>query len=189
MKTKHIFGILLLCLCNITFVNCNKENEKYYSSIPGGGFAYRANAVHFYYVDKAGNSLIDADNLETYPIPCNSKNTKPDVLELRVNGYYGEYSCQIGKDQEGKTYFTTSAPIDQSTNKYTFFVYSEDTFDQFDLAYGYRPDAVGGNGWSATILSWKINGKHVYSDEDNSKKKDIKIYIQKENGETKIWTE
>ena len=178
MKTINLFGLTFLLLLCLT--GCNEDNHEteYYNSIPGGKPFFRANTVQFHYVDKEGNNLIDKNNISTYPIPCKNSNAKPELPSFDENRYYASpFGAQVLTNQEGEDFFSLYFPGDGSSNQYTFYVYFKDTFDRFDLTYGYRNDAIGGDGWSATVLSLKINGKHVYADEECGS--DYKVYINR----------
>ncbi len=92
-------------------------------------------------------------------------------------------------DEDGTPYFKCYFPIDQSTDTYTFYVYSNGSFDRFELLYGYTNDAVGGDGWMAHVLSLRINGQHVYSDEEN-KNLGCSVYLRKSAaGTQEVWSE
>ena len=195
MKTRKLLGLLLLLVGALGFSGCSDEDDGYYHSVPGGGFGYRANTVHFYYVDGEGNSLVDEANPTTYPIPCEETDVEPSAPEEADEyGYYypaNWTNCRLGMDDEGKIYFNLSFPIDESTNTYSFHVYSNGSFDRFDLTYGYTDGAIGGDGWYAHVLSLKINGQHVYSDEEKREAEaaGCKVYLQKSGEETLVWSE
>ena len=183
--------MLSLLAAVIAFSGCSSEDDGYYHSVPGGGFAYRANTVHFYYLDKDGNSLIDETLPATFPLPCADKEAQLPVPEVDEYGYYssGDWtSCQVAKDEAGMPFFSLSFPVDESTNTYSFYVYSNGSFDQFDLTYGYTNDAIGGDGWYAHVLSLKINGRHVYSDEENTNF-GCSVYIRRTDAGTQVWSE
>ena len=137
MKTRKLLGLLLLLVGALGFSGCSDEDGGYYHSVPGGGFGYRANTVHFYYVDGEGNSLVDEANPTTYPIPCEETDVEPSVPEEADEyGYYypaNWTNCRLGMDDEGKIYFNLSFPIDESTNTYSFHVYSNGSFDRFEM--------------------------------------------------------
>ena len=186
-------GMLLLWVGALGLAGCSDENDGYYRSVPGGGYAYRANTVHFYYLDKDGNSLIDETLPGTFPLPCADKEAQLPVPEVDEYGYYssGDWtSCQIRVDEAGMPYFSCCFPVDQSTDTYSFYVYSSGSFDRFDLKYGYTDDAIGGDGWYAHVLSLKINGQHVYSDEEEREAGAYcKVYMQKADKGTRVWSE
>ena len=163
MKTQKLLGLLLLLVGALGFVN------------------------------ESGSSLIDSSLPATYPVPCADKEAQIPVPEVGEFGYYypANWSiCQIGVDEAGTPYFSCYFPIDQSTDTYSFYVYSNGSFDRFDLTYGYTNDALGGDGWYAHVLSLKINGQHVYSDEEERKAGTYcKVYLQKTGEDTRVWSE
>ena len=167
MKIRQFLATLLLLAGAVALGGCSDEYDPYYHSVPGGGYAYRANDVHFYYVNPEGNSLIDKT------LPSSGTWT----------------SCQIAVDEAGMPFFKCYFPIDQSTDTYTFYVYSNGSFDRFDLSYGYTNDGVGGDGWVTHVLSLKINGQHVYSDEEASSQNTYcSVYVQKSDAGTRVWS-
>lgn len=177
-------------------IGCTADSiTQYYTSVPGGGWASRANNVHFYFLDEDGNSLIDVDDPATYPVPCTSNDEKPDIPDVQDGYYYshGEdgayFSSRIAKDGNGDVFFSTYFPVDQSTYHYSFYVYFDDTFAEFDLTYGYTDDGVGGNGWVSHILSLKVNGTNVYSDQESGTGLYPSVYIRKASGSAIAWGE
>ena len=194
MKTQKLLGLLLLLVGALGFSGCSDEDDGYHHSVPGGGEAMRANTVHFYYVNESGGSLIDKSLPATYPVPCADKEAQIPVPEVDEYGYYYPLAwtaCQILVDEAGTPFFSCYFPIDQSTDTYSFYVYSNGSFDRFDLKYGYTNDALGGDGWYPHVLSLKINGQHVYSDEErwNADGADCKVYLQKTGEDTRVWSE
>ena len=193
MKTQQLWVLLLLLVGVLGFSGCSDDDDGYYHSVPGGGEAARANTVHFYYINEEGGSLIDKSLPATYPVPCADKETQIPVPEVGEFGYYYPANwgiCQIGVDEAGMPFFSCYFPIDESTDTYSFYVYSNDSFDRFDLTYGYTNGAIGGDGWYAHVLSLKINGRHVYSDEEKRKAGTYcKVYLQKTGEDTRVWSE
>ena len=127
-----------------------------------------------------GNSLIEQSLPATYPLPCEDKEAQLPVPEVDEYGYYSSgnwTSCQIAVDEDETPYFKCYFPID---------------FDRFELLYGYTNDAVGGDGWMAHVLSLRINGQHVYSDEERwaAEGADCKVYLRKSAaGTQEVWSE
>lgn len=191
MKIGQFLATFLLLVGAIAFSGCSDEDDGYFHSVPGGGYAYRANTVHFYYVDKEGKSLIDETLPATFPLPCADKEAQLPVPEVDEYGYYypGNWiSCQVAMDEAGMPFFKCNFPVDQSTDTYSFYVYSNGSFDRFDLTYGYTNDGIGGDGWIAHVLSLKINGQHVYSDEEKTGMY-CRVYIQRTDAGTQVWSE
>ena len=196
MKIRQFLATLLLLVGAVALGGCSDDDDPYYHSVPGGGFAYRANTVHFYYIGEDGNSLIEQSLPATYPLPCEDKEAQLPVPEVDEFGYYyssGNWtSCQIAVDEAGTPYSNCYFPIDKSTDTYTFYVYSNGSFDHFELTYGYTNDGVGGDGWIAHVLSLKINGQHVYSDEErrDAESAYCKVYLRKSDaGTQEVWSE
>ena len=193
MKTQKLWGLLLLLVGALGFSGCSDEDDGYYHSTPGGGYSTRANTVHFYYINEEGGSLIDQSLSATYPMPCADKEAQIPLPEVDEYGYYYPLAltaCKIVEDEAGAPYFSCYFPVDESTDTYSFYVYSNGSFDRFDLTYGYTNDALGGNGWAAHVLSLKINGQHVYSDEEERKADTYcKVYLQKTGEDTRVWSE
>ena len=196
MRTRWLWGWLVHVVGALGFSGCSDEADGLYHSVPGGGFGDRENTVHFYYVDGEGNSLVDEANPTTYPIHCDETDVEPSAPEEADEyGYYypaNWTNCRLGMDDEGKIYFNLSFPIDESTNTYSFHVYSNGSFDRFELLYGYTNDAVDGNGWYTHVLSLKINGQHVYSDEEkrDAESAYCKVYLRKSAaGTQEVWSE
>lgn len=192
MKIRQFLATLLLLAGAVALGGCSDEYDPYYHSVPGGGYAYRANDVHFYYVNPEGNSLIDKTLPATFPLPCADREGQLPIPEPDEYGYYSSgtwTSCQIAVDEAGMPFFKCYFPIDQSTDTYTFYVYSNGSFDRFDLSYGYTNDGVGGDGWVTHVLSLKINGQHVYSDEEaGSQNTYCSVYVQKSDAGTRVWS-
>lgn len=188
MKIGNFAAALLACAAGLCLAGCIKESnaKKYYDSVPGGGSFSRANSIRFYYIDKEGNNLIDPANVETYPVPCLGNTEKPEAPVPSKNGYYGKFSSQVVKDEQGNACFTTYTQGNKSSNKSRFFIYFDGGFDEVEVTYGYTPECIGGDGWCAVILSMKINGKQVYCDDDGIGRK---VFIRKADGKTDIWSE
>lgn len=208
MKTTNLFGILLLLLCSIGLISCNdylldpnkdipgneEEEEVWYDNIPDGNFFSRGNTLRFYYFDDEGNSLINPYDPNTYPVSWSEvlenpiertydwKNLIPDsnYPVIVYNGYHN----WIDFDDEEDLYFCTiSAYGDEKQSSYTFPVYVNGDIDQIEITYKYTDkDVIGGKYW-AKIISWKYNGTHVYSDDDEQGKK---VFIKKSNGKTTV---
>lgn len=207
MKTTNLFGILLLLICSISLISCNdylldpnkdilgnEEEEVWYDNIPDGNFFSRGNTLRFYYIDDEGNSQINPYDPNTYPVSWSEalenpiertydwKNLIPDsnYPVIVYNGYHN----WIDFDDEEDLYFCTiSAYGDEKQSSYTFPVYVNGDIDQIEITYKYTDkDVIGGKYW-AKIISWKYNGTHVYSDDDEQGKK---VFIKKSNGETTV---
>lgn len=209
MKTTNLFGILLLMLCAVGFTSCNDhllnpnkeeygngdEEEVWYDNIRNGNFFTRANTLRFYYIDDKGNSLINPNNPATYPVswyevlakPIESTfdrknwNTDPNYITISYNGNHN----WIQFDEEEKLYYcTASAYGDEKQSTYTFPIYVNGDTDQMEITYKYTDkDVFGGKYWGK-IISWKYNGTHVYSDDDEY---DKKVFIRKSNGKTTVY--
>lgn len=185
MKTNYLLRVLLLFFCMVGFISCSEDDgQKYYDSVPEGGSFYRGNTVRFYYMDEDGNNVIRIGEAETYPRFCETKEGIPEVPTPDKQGLYAGNVCQVGTDEEGKAFFSITVPGDERSNAYVFYVYCNEGFDQMDLTYGYTRDALGGDGWYAHILSWKVNGTHVYADKEGQER----VYVQRMKGQTKVWS-
>ena len=179
MKIRQFLATLLLLVGAVALGGCSDDDDPYYHSVPGGGYA----------------CLIEQSLPATYPLPCEDKEAQLPVPEVDEFGYYSSgnwTACQIAVDEDGTPYFKCYFPIDQSTDTYTFYVYSNGSFDRFELLYGYTNDADGGDGWMAHVLSLRINGQHVYSDEERwaAEGADCKVYLRKSDaGTQEVWSE
>lgn len=163
--------------------------DGWYDSMPNGGKFLRANTVRFYYIDKRGNDLIDPDDVNTLPVTSDVE--LDDATELRQDynketiGFYNKNRNSICYDSEEQLYYSTIyAYGDSRQSSYTFFVYANDNVDKLTVRYKHTDkDIVGGDSWS-TIISWRYNGEHIYSDEEKVYYK--KIFITRDNGKTSV---
>ena len=86
-------------------------------------------------------------------------------------------------EEEGLYYCTVSAYGDERQSTYSFPIYVNDEKDTMEITYKYTDrDVIGGKYW-AKMISWKYNGVHVYSDDDEPYKK---VFIKKANGKTTV---
>ena len=102
MKIRQFLATLLMLAGAVALGGCSDEYDPYYHSVPGGGYAYRANDVHFYYVNPEGNSLIDNTLPATFPLPCADREGQLPIPELDEYGHYpsGTWtSCQTAVDR------------------------------------------------------------------------------------------
>jgi len=196
IRSDKLYGLLAAFLCMTVAAGCSKET-KYCTSVPDGGQATLSNNIHFYFIDEDGNMLIDNENPETFPIPCESDGSTPEITELKGDYYYvsreeGPYfASRIRKDQDDRTFFTTYFPVDFSSDRYSFFIYFDGAFIKYDLTYGYTNDGIGGNGWTARILSLEINGQDIYvgTGQDSRYRPYTSVYIQKSGDDISTWSE
>ena len=190
MKTGKLLGMLLFVLGTFSLIGCNDEmtdeEEGWYDSIPDGNFFSRGNTVQFYYIDENGNSLINPENKETFPVSWREEIENPieRTEDLQEHGNYNGNHNWILYDAEEKLYYcTVSAYGDERQSTYSFPIYVNDEKDAMEITYKYTDrDVVGGKYW-AKIISWKYNGVHVYSDDDEPCKK---VFIKKANGKTTV---
>lgn len=190
MKTGKLLGMLLFVLGTFSLIGCNDEmtdeEEGWYDSIPDGNFFSRGNTVQFYYIDENGNSLINPENKETFPVSWREEIENPieRTEDLQEHGNYNGNHNWILYDEEEKLYYcTVSAYGDERQSTYSFPIYVNDEKDAMEITYKYTDrDVVGGKYW-AKIISWKYNGVHVYSDDDEPCKK---VFIKKANGKTTV---
>ena len=190
MKTGKLLGMLLFVLGTFSLIGCNDEmtdeEEGWYDSIPDGNFFSRGNTVQFYYIDENGNSLINPENKETFPVSWREEIENPieRTEDLQEHGNYNGNHNWILYDEEEKLYYcTVSAYGDERQSTYSFPIYVNDEKDAMEITYKYTDrDVVGGKYW-AKIISCKYNGVHVYSDDDEPYKK---VFIKKANGKTTV---
>lgn len=190
MKTGKLLGMLLFVLGTFSLIGCNDEmtdeEEGWYDSIPDGNFFSRGNTVQFYYIDENGNSLINPENKETFPVSWREEIENPieRTEDLQEHGNYNGNHNWILYDEEEKLYYcTVSAYGDERQSTYSFPIYVNDEKDTMEITYKYTDrDVFGGKYW-AKIISWKYNGVHVYSDDDEPCKK---VFIKKANGKTTV---
>ena len=203
MKTNHLFGILLLLLCTVGLTNCNdhllnpnaedpeEEGEEWMNSIPDGNFFGRANTLRLYYIDEKGNSLIHPNDPNTYPVSWSEKLENPiertkdrqtDVDDTIIR-YNGNHNWIYFDKEENLYYCTLSAYGDSRYSTYTFPIYVHGDTDQLEITYKYTDKNVIGGKYYAKISSWKYNGTHIYSDDDEH---DKKVFIQKTGGKTTV---
>lgn len=189
MKTKNLVTLLLF-LFMAGFSGCSDDDEYgegWYDSVPDGGLFGRANTVRFYYMDAAGNSLVNPEDTKTFPVTTGEIQENPAELSQDYNpatGLYNRNNNSISYDEEeGLYYCTMTAYGDSRQSTYSYPVYVNGDTDTIELTYKYTDkDVVGGKYWGK-IISWKYNGKHVYSDDDGNNKK---VYIKKANGTTTV---
>lgn len=187
MKAKNILSVLLvLFLVGIT--SCSDDyNDGWYDSIPDGGPFARANTVRFYYIDGEGNSFINPEDYNTFPVTYGEELENP--LERTQDfdpeyGYYnGNNNCIRYDEDEGLYYCSFTAYGDSRQSTYSYPLYINGDIDKMEIVYRYTDrDVVGGKYWGK-IISWKYNGVHVYSDDDEY---DLKVFITKANGKTTV---
>lgn len=208
MKANYPFGILLLIVCAISLTSCNdyllnpkkekpgnEHNEEvWYDNIPDGNFFSRANTLRFYYIDAEGNSLIHPDDPNTYPVSWSEalenpiertydwKNWNPKPYYPAIS-YNGNHNWIYFDEEENLYYSGISAYGDERQSSYTFPIYVNGDTDQMEITYKYTNDGVIGGEYWAKIISWKYNGTHVYSDDEEQ---EMKVFIKKSNGETTV---
>lgn len=189
MKTNKLWTILLFTVMLTIVTACddddNPNNGHWYDSVPEGGTFERGNTLRFYYIDDKGNSLINPEEPTTLPMRCMENTGK--LLDPPADYKEGFYNgnCDIVRyDEEEKLYyFSTTACGDQKYSTSTFYIHFKGEYDKMDVTYKYTDKDVIGAKWYAKIVSWKLNDKHVYSDDDGSEKK---VFIRKANGKTTI---
>lgn len=208
MKATNLFGLQFLMVCAISLTSCNdylldpkKEKpgneyneEVWYDNIPDGNFFSRANTLRFYYIDAEGNSLIHPDDPNTYPVSWSEalenpiertydwKNWNPKPYYPAIS-YNGNHNWIYFDEEENLYYSGISAYGDERQSSYTFPIYVNGDTDQMEITYKYTNDGVIGGEYWAKIISWKYNGTHVYSDDEEQ---EMKVFIKKSNGETTI---
>lgn len=190
MKAKNLFGIALLFFCIINSTSCNDSiDDGWYDRIPDGGFFIRANTVRFYYIDENGSCLINPDNPNTFPVTWSDELENPAERTKdfdKENGNYNGNHNQIIYDDEEKLYYCTmSAYGDQRESTYSFPVYIKGETDKMEITYKYTDKGVIGGKYHSKIISWKYNGKHIYSDDDGLYKK---VFVKKSKGTTTVFT-
>ncbi|WP_293716968.1 hypothetical protein [uncultured Parabacteroides sp.] len=207
MKTNYLSGILSLLFCVVGLTNCNDHlvnpNEKdpeggggegteaWMDSIPDGSFFGRANTLRLYYIDEKGNSLINPDDPNTYPVSWSNKlenpiertNDRQADLGTDIIRYNGNHNWIYLDEGENLYYCTLSAYGDERHSTYTFPIYVNGDTDQLDVTYKYTDKDVIGGKYYAKIVSWKYNGTHIYSDDDEH---DKKVFIRKSEGKTTV---
>ena len=182
MKTNNLFGIWLLFLCATVLSGCNnyllngkdgdeeEDNEEvWYNNIPEGNFFSRGNTLRFYYIDEKGNDLINPSDLKTFPVSWNEELDNPNWI--------------LYDSEERLHYCTVSAYGDERQSTYTFPIYVNGDTDKMEITYKYTDKGVVGGKYWGKIVSWKYNGTHIYSDDDEY---DKKIFIRKANGNTTV---
>ena len=191
MKTGKLLGMLLFVLGTFSLMGCNDEmtdeEEGWYDSIPDGNFFSRGNTVRFYYIDGNGNSLINPEDKNTLPVSWREELVNPiertEDYNAEHGNYNGNHNWVVYDEEEGLYYCTVSAYGDERQSTYSFPIYVNDEKDAMEITYKYTDrDVVGGKYW-AKIISWKYNGVHVYSDDDEPYKK---VFIKKANGKTTV---
>ena len=208
MRTNNLFGILLLFFCTVGLTNCNsyllspdendpevEEGEEWLNSIPDGNFFGRANTLRLYYIDENGNSLINPDDPNTYPVswsenlenPIERTNDRNLDLSSSISpttiGYNGNHNWICFDKEENLYYCTLLAYGDAKYSTYTFPIYINGDTDQLEISYKYTTKDVIGGDFHPKIISWKYNGTHIYSDDDGY---DKKVFIRKANGNTTV---
>lgn len=186
MKAKNvIYGVLALFVISLT--GCSEENDGWYNSIPDGGPFARANSVRFYYLDEDGNSFINPEDFNTFPVTYGEELENPIERTQDYNpetGFYNGNSNSIIYDEDEDLYYCQmTAYGDSRQSTYSYPLYINGDVHKIDIHYRYTDkDVIGGRYWGK-ILSWKYNGTHIYSDDDTF---DVKVYIKKVNGKTTI---
>ena len=191
MKTGKLLGMLLFVLGTFSLMGCNDEmtdeEEGWYDSIPDGNFFSRGNTVRFYYIDGNGNSLIKPEDKNTLPVSWREELVNPIERTEDYNAEHGNYNGNhnwVVYDEEEELYYCeVSAYGDERQSTYSFPIYVNGDKDGMQITYKYTDrDVIGGKYW-AKIISWKYNGVHVYSDDDEPYKKE---FIKKANGKTTV---
>ncbi len=104
---------------------------------------------------------------------------------LFVLGTFSLMGCndEMTDEEEGLYYCEVSAYGDERQSTYSFPIYVNGEKDAMQITYKYTDrDVIGGKYW-AKMISWKYNGVHVYSDDDEPYKK---VFIKKANGKTTV---
>ena len=190
MKTGKLLGMLLFVLGTFSLMGCNDEmtdeEEGWYDSIPDGNFFSRGNTVQFQYLVVGGGGGGSPENKETFPVSWREEIENPieRTEDLQEHGNYNGNHNWILYDEEEKLYYcTVSAYGDERQSTYSFPIYVNGEKDAMQITYKYTDrDVIGGKYW-AKIISWKYNGVHVYSDDDEPCKK---VFIKKANGKTTV---
>ena len=188
MKAKNLLKTLVILLCAINFISCNDDvDDRWYDKMPDGGLFHSGHSLRFFYVDEAGNDLIDPTDLSTLPV-SNIEQLEPAMPEsLRKDVWYNsDLNCILYNKEEKKYEFFTFAFGDSRRSNYTFYVFHKGNADQMDVTFKYQSDKVnGGQDYASIITSWKVNGKEIYTDKDTALRKYI-FLIKKSDGTTSI---
>lgn len=136
MKTKFIFGTLVLFLSTISFVSCSDDDsDRWYDKMQDGGLFHTGNQMRFFYVDEEGNDLIDPEDLSTLPVSSLTQlESQPVIESFDYNQSYNNEHNNIlyNKDKEAYEFFTYAFGDSRQSN-YTFYVYHNGVADKMDV--------------------------------------------------------
>ena len=189
MKTKFIFGTLVLFLSTISFVSCSDDDsDRWYDKMQDGGLFHTGNQMRFFYVDEEGNDLIDPEDLNTLPVSSLTQlESQPVIESFDYNQSYNNEHNNIlyNKDKEAYEFFTYAFGDSRQSN-YTFYVYHNGVADKMDVTFKYQNHKVdGGLYYASNIISWSVNDVEVY----NMKKPTMRKYVylvKKSDGTTEV---
>ena len=194
--TVILLGISLLISGCDWWLDTNPDDGK----IPENVNFYTGCPLAFYFVDENGNTLVDINDAETYPISfrgaasesaiqrgrTNIQTYEQEGVKLYVYNDGANSLCWIEEDQQFRfqSYFWGVTPQDS----YTFPVYvgSDGLYDKLTVGYKYVTTAdkvqISGATWAVDVVSVKYNDVEVFVGNENGK-----VYIVKPSqGETTI---
>lgn len=190
MKTKNLFGILVLFLVAINFVGCNDDDNRWYDSMKDGGLFHAGTHLRFFYVDEDGNDLIDLENLNTLPVSSREILDSQPVIEAYDYGNYynGELNHVIYNENKELNEFFTFALGDSRHSNYTFYVYHNGVADKMEVTFQYEDKKVdGGLFYLSRNLFWRVNGVEVYNvNKPNSLIREYVYLVKKKDGTTEV---
>ena len=190
MKTKQVFGILLLLFLSVGFTACNDDDDnRWYDSMEDGGPFWAGNSMRFYYVDEEGNDLIDLDDFTTYPLSSATSTPPETPTEVESNGSYNNSINSVRERTDGIQFFTF-AYGDSRYQDFTFYMHFKGKTDVMEVRHMYQNGKVtdvidGKEKYLSTIVTWKVNGELVY-DMKVDKSYDKFVYLVKSGDKTTV---
>ena len=188
MKTKYLSGLVLLLLLAVCFASCNDDEEHWYDSMKDGRPFFSGHVVRFYFIDEEGHDLINMialpisskTLLDTPPAPPTEFATTTDGL-----WYNNEINNIVMDKDENLNSFFTYAYGDSRYSDFTFYVYFKGKPYEMALQHRYQGKRKANGDYISDIVSWKVNGKLIYSADEPTYRR--KVFIMcKADGETVI---
>lgn len=189
MKTKYLSGLVLLLLFAVGFASCNDAGDsRWYDSMKDGKPFFSSHVVRFYFIDEEGHDLI---NMLALPISCetlpDTPPAPPTEFATTADGlwYNNEINNIVMDKDENLNSFFTYAYGDSRYSDFTFYVYFKGTPYEMTLQHRYQGKRKANGDYISDIVSWKVNGKLVYSADEPTNRR--KVFIMcKADGETAI---
>lgn len=151
--------VLISSACSDKFDNYNNDESRFF---------FYSNTIPYYFYDSTGNSMIDFNNMNTYPlsytktVPIISVQSYTDN-NLFLNNYDG-----IGKDSDGNTYWYSYNKGCYDSTHFRYYVDTPYLNDTIDIEYKF--DTITDYNILVYVHKFTYNGVVIRANEDDDSK-------------------